>query len=223
MSHTPTPQSAIPSLIDGYRQFKKGQQMQAQFYEELATEGQKAKVLVIACCDARVLPSMVTNAIPGELFVVRNVANLVPPFNSDPRHHGTSAALEFGVLGLNVTDIVVFGHSHCGGIKAMMESESKSANSDFIHAWMDIATPAKEKVLADHPNTNSSELNYYCEKQSLLVSIDNLMTFPWIQSRVEENQLHLHAWYFDLATGAVEAYQTQTTSFVELENWSPPA
>ncbi len=140
-------ESAIFPLIEGYKQFKEKYFKNTKSFDDLVKYGQKPKVLVVACCDSRVDPSIVTNCNPGELFVVRNVANLVPPFDGDHRHHSTSAALEFGVMDLEVSDIIVFGHSHCGGIRALMESSEDENTSDFITAWMSIAKPAKQQVL----------------------------------------------------------------------------
>lgn len=210
--------SAIGSLIKGYKQFKSKHFEQSKSFDELVQYGQKPKILTIACCDSRVDPAIVTGCKPGELFVVRNVANLVPPFESDLRHHGTSAALEFGVLGLGVSDIIVFGHSHCGGVRALMETSEQETSSSFISAWMDIAKPAKQRVLKRHAQCSLDEQARYCEKESLLTSLNNLMTFPWIQQRVLENRLYLHAWYFDLGSGMIEIYQSDTDKFVPLSD-----
>ena len=207
--------SAIPSLIEGYKKFKSKYFDQSKSYEDLVEHGQKPKVLMVACCDSRADPAIITGCEPGELFVVRNVANLIPPFDNDLHHHGTSAALEFAVMGLEVSDIIIFGHSHCGGIRALME-EPKYASSDFISAWMDIAKSAKQRVLKDYPQCSLDDQAHHCEKESLLVSLDNLKTFPWIRERVSKGQLFLHVWYFDLNTGIIEAYHADT-GFIPLE------
>ena len=211
--------SAITPLIEGYKQFKVTYFEESKDYKHLVQEGQKPKVLIIACSDSRVDPAIVmNNTKPGELFVVRNVANLVPPFKHDPRHHGTSAALEFGVLALEVSDIIIFGHRHCGGIQALMETNGGNNNSDFIATWMEVAKPAKERVLKEHSQCSLQEQAHFCEKESLLVSLDNLTTFPWIQERVSNQQLSLHGWYFDLDSGNIEAYDSGEGTFVPLGN-----
>ena len=209
--------SGILSLIEGYKSFKSKHFEQSQSFEELVRYGQNPSSLVVACCDSRVDTAIVTGCKPGELFVVRNVANLVPPFEHDLRHHGTSAALEYGVNGLGVSDIILFGHSHCGGIRALMEMDENNNSSDFMSAWMDIAKPAKRRVLEQHPQGSADEQAHLCEKESLLISLNNLKTFPWIQERIKSNKLFLHAWYFDLSTGFIEAYQSETGEFIPLD------
>lgn len=166
--------------------------------------GQSPKALVIACSDSRVDPAILLGAKPGELFVVRNVANLVPPYDNDSKHHATSSALEFAVTSLGVKDIIVLGHSHCGGINALMARKEGDQKRGFITDWMDIAKPAKEKVLSLYPNLSSMEKDQHCEKESLLISLDNLKTFPWIQTQLEKDELNLHAWYFNMNTGNIE-------------------
>lgn len=210
--------SVIDLLIEGYKKFKTEHFEESNLYDELVENGQQPKVLVVACCDSRVDPAIVTNCKPGELFVVRNVANLVPPYDNDPKHHGTSAALEFGVTSLNVSDIIVFGHSHCGGIRALMEQAEHSPNYTFITAWMNIAKAAKQQVLAEHKHESLDLQSHHCEKQSLIISLQNLKTFPWIADRVAKNRLSLHAWYFNLKTGMIETYQSDINAFVPLEN-----
>ncbi len=211
--------SGLSSLIQGYQKFKAQHFEKKKSYQALVRYGQRPKVLMIACCDSRVDPALIMQCHPGELFVVRNVANLVPPFDQNPRHHSTSAALEFAVKRLEVTDIIVFGHSHCGGIRALMENSRDTMNSDFMSAWMDIAQLAKQEVLTQYPEASIDEKSYHCEKKSLVISKENLLTFPWIKERVLTQKLFLHAWYFDLKTGTIETYQNHPDSqFIPLES-----
>lgn len=209
--------TSITRLIEGYKKFRAKYFENSSLYEELVAFGQTPKVLVIACCDSRVDPALVTRANPGELFVVRNVANLVPPFDKDPRHHGTSAAVEFAVKVLGVTDIIVFGHSHCGGIQALMQTKEERLPTDFIASWMNIATKAKAKVLENHSHLSSAEQTELCEKKSLQISLDNLKTFPWIAERMKENALHIHGWYFNLGTGEIEVFHAEGEKFIPLD------
>lgn len=209
---------SLPKLVEGYKRFQSKHFENSKVYDDLVSKGQKPKALVIACCDSRVDPAIVTDCDPGEIFVVRNVANLVPPFESDLRHHGTSAALEFAVKSLAVSDIIIFGHSHCGGIQALMgNKDGQAPQDDFLTAWMDIATKAKEQVLSEHAELSLEEKIPLCEQASLLISLQNLQTFPWIKARVEQGKLALHAWYFDLGRGAVEAYDPSRQRFFPLD------
>ncbi len=217
MSKHPT-DPAITPLVEGYKQFRSKYFGESKSLEKLVTHDQKPKILVIACCDSRVDPAIVLGSKPGELFVVRNVANLVPPFESDLKHHGTSAALEFGVLGLEVKHIIVFGHSHCGGIRALMDAPDNAPPSNFITAWMDIADSAKAQVLKDHPECSTDEKAHHCEKDSLIISLKNLETFPWIRELAKKKELSLHAWYFDITSGTIDTYQAAQDQFIPLDS-----
>lgn len=202
------------SLIERHKQFKHKHFEVNQTFRPLVEHGQKPKVLVITCCDSRVDPALMLGCEPGELFVVRNVANLVPPLEQSAHQPSVAAALEFAVLGLRITDIIVLGHTHCGGIRALMDSAS--GDNDFISPWMTIAEPAKAHVLAHHGDCSLEEQINHCEMQSLVVSLQHLMTFPWIQEGVEANRLHLHGWLFDLATGVIDAYDEDKKAFFPL-------
>lgn len=211
--------SALVPLIAGYRRFKEQYFANTNFFKELVEKGQRPKVMVIACCDSRVDPAIVTNCAPGKLFVVRNIANLIPPFASELGcNDSTSAALEFGVLHLGVSDIIVLGHSHCGGIRSLMERTDNDAchSTDFIDVWMRLAALAKQKVLADYSQHTFTEQMRLCEQESLLLGLKNLRTFPWIEARVAKDNLFLHAWYFNLDTGILETYDSVRAEFVPL-------
>lgn len=207
-------------LIEGYKTFHAHYFEQSTLYKQLVQEGQKPTTLVIACCDSRVDPAIMTDSQPGELFVVRNVANLVPPFDKNPQYHGTSAAIEFAVKQLDVQHIIILGHSHCGGIRALMQTPLGQSRddmpSDFIHDWMRIAQPAKQNIVTQHPTETLDQQAHHCEKASLRISLDNLHTFPWVHERVTQGRLSLHGWYFDLATGSLETYQSETDQFIPL-------
>lgn len=207
--------ASINSLIEGYRDFKKQDFDQSQLYSDLATYGQKPHSLIVACCDSRLNPAIITGCQPGQLFVVRNVANLVPPYENDDKHHGTSAALEFAVKGLAVQNIIILGHSHCGGIEALMSSDNTN-KTDFINQWMSLAQPAKNHIIKKHSNCSIREQNTLCEKESLALSLSNLTSFPWIRDAVTAKKLALHAWHFDIETGNIESYQDDSGEFILL-------
>ncbi len=188
-------------LIEGYRQFRATiWPVERVRYEVLAAEGQSPQTMVIACSDSRVDPQTVFGALPGELFVVRNVAGLVPPYAVDAGYHGTSAALEFGVRVLKVAHIVVLGHAQCGGVRAMVEGAPDEAR-DFIGPWMAIGAPAVRKVSED---LDPGERLALCEAEVVRLSLANLATFPWIGEAVAAARLQLHGFRFAIRTGVLE-------------------
>jgi carbonic anhydrase len=197
-------------LLDGYRRFREDTwpQQRARF-EALAAQGQKPHTMVIACSDSRVDPAMIFAAGPGELFVIRNVANLVPPYAPDASYHGTSAAVEFGVRVLEVGRIVVMGHAQCGGVRALLEG-APQRGGDFVAGWMDIAAPARRKVLACEPVETQQEA---CELETVRLSMANLMTFPWIADRVATGRLRLRGAHFAVATGRLMVLDSVTGEF----------
>jgi carbonic anhydrase len=186
-------------LLDGYRRFRTNVWPNERArYETLARKGQKPESLVIACSDSRVDPQTVFGASPGELFVVRNVAGLVPPYRPDAGYHGTSAALEYGVRVLKVARVVILGHAQCGGIQAMIKGGPNEAR-DFISAWMKIAEPA---LHAQSGGAGDEEYDH-CEKEVVRLSLANLLTFPWIREASEKGRLELHGFRFDIRSGVL--------------------
>ncbi|MBN9038125.1 MAG: carbonic anhydrase [Rhizobiales bacterium] len=187
-------------LIAGYRNFKKGR-YDAERYRSLAREGQAPKTMMIACCDSRSAPETIFDAGPGELFVVRNVANLIPPYAPDNQNHGTSAALEFAVQALKIRHIVVMGHGRCGGIRAALHPSDKPLSpGDFIGHWMRLLAPAAEAI-ADNALMTPGERQTALERISIRYSIANLRTFPCVRILEEKGKLSLHGAWFDISTG----------------------
>jgi carbonic anhydrase len=185
-------------LLAGYRRFRSEVwPIERTRYETLAARGQRPETLVIACSDSRVDPQTVFGAGPGELFVARNVAGLVPPYEPDARYHGTSAALEYGVRILKVARIVLLGHALCGGVRAMVE-RAPLRKTDFVSAWMKIAEPAL--LLKD--GEGREDLCSH-EQEVVRLSLANLLTFPWIREAVTAGRLSLHGFRFDIRTGAL--------------------
>ncbi|HEU0283115.1 MAG TPA: carbonic anhydrase [Gallionella sp.] len=205
--------SSTKRLIEGFSRFRERHFTQNDaLFRKLVEQGQTPKTLVVACCDARVDPALILDCAPGDLFVIRNVANLVPPAENQGHYHGTSAALEFGVRKLNVEHIIVLGHAHCGGIHALMEGDMQKEDA-FISEWMGIADAAREQVSQEFEDTDSTARHRACEQQAILVSLDNLMTFSWIRERVEQNTLALHGWYFDIERGELLGYNADARQF----------
>ena len=187
-------------LIAGYRRFRSGTwARQRERFELLSHGGQRPRTMLIACSDSRTDPQMIFDAVPGELFVVRNVANLVPPYGPDSHHHGTSAALEFGVRVLKVEHIVVMGHAMCGGIHALLHGAPDEA-SDFVGRWVGMLERARLRALNVAPEHRQD----FCERESVRLSLENLMTFPWIREPVEAGTLMLHGGFFDIRSGILE-------------------
>lgn len=197
----------MDELIEGYRRFRAAQwPRERERFETLTDQGQSPKAMVIACSDSRVDPQMILGARPGEVFVVRNVANLVPPYEQDAAYHGTSAALEFGVRVLQIEHLIVLGHGMCGGVKALLEGAPEEA-SDFVAHWIEIAAPARAATRDVEP----SERQRACEHETVRLSLANLMTFPWIAERVADGRLKLHGGYFDIRHGVLFLLQPDGT------------
>jgi len=192
----------VKALIDGHQRFYKQYfERQRGIYSNLFEEGQSPKFLVISCCDSRVHPAQIMDTVPGDIFVIRNVANLVPINEADGKSHGTSAAMEFAIKHLKVKHIIVFGHSQCGGIRALMEGDHLSNEYSFVDPWMGIVKNAREKVLKEHKDKSFDDQCSYCEKASIEISLNNLLTFPWIKEKCDSGNLTIHGWYFDIETG----------------------
>jgi carbonic anhydrase len=203
-------------LIDGYHSFVETRlPLERSRYEKLAEAGQRPEVMVICCCDSRVSPEVIFDAHPGELFVVRNVANLVPPYSPTGLMHGVSAALEFAVQGLRVKYIIVMGHSHCGGIRAFVEHRDRPDPGDFIDNWTSLIAPAAKSV-GDAARLSPSDYLARIERASVVVTLNNLKSFPWIANRIDDRQLQLLGAYFDVGSGALEVYDPDAAVFAPI-------
>ena len=204
-------------LIDGYNAFAAGRlQREQDRYRELAERGQSPQIMVIGCCDSRVSPEVIFDARPGELFVMRNVANLIPPYSPDGAYHGVSAALEFGVGALRVKHIVVLGHAHCGGVRAYAEEHAPLSPGDFIGRWMSLLAPAAKKVGARADATAADYLKRL-EQASVINSLDNLMTFPRLAKLIEKGKIATHGAYFGVATGDLSVLDRASGQFKPIE------
>lgn len=200
-------------LTSGYETFRQGRlAAERERYATLAEKGQKPEIMVISCCDSRVAPEIIFDAGPGEIFVLRNVANLVPPYAPDSHYHGTSAAIEFALLGLGVKHVVVLGHARCGGIKALSEDGEALHSSDFVGRWMSILEPAREEM---HSCGKQGDLEAL-ELAGIRHSLENLRSFPFLRRREEDGRLTLHGAYFDVATGILRVLGEDGASFHDL-------
>ncbi len=185
------------------------------WYRRLATEGQRPRAMIVSCCDSRVHVTSIFGADSGEFFIHRNIANLVPPYEPDGASHGTSAAIEYAVTALKVAHLIVIGHSNCGGVNgchAMCSGKAPELEerSSFVGRWMDILRPGFEKVKG---MASEDDQIRALEKEAVLISLENLMTFPFINEAIEADELTLHGLWTDLAEGELHAYDPITESF----------
>lgn len=204
-------------LADGYRLWRDDRLPHERGrLAQLAALGQAPQALVIGCCDSRVSPETIFSSGPGELFVLRNVANVVPPFRPDGKHHGTSAAIEFAIAGLAIPHIVVMGHSQCGGIRAYLNSGDDSTRGDFIGPWMDLVGGAKEDALERDPKLTGRALETAVEEAAIRLSIRNLRTFPEIKRREAEELVTISGLHLNISNGDLRVLDEATGNFSDL-------
>ena len=204
---------ATERLVDGFRSFRsRYYEQDPALFQELVQKGQNPRIMMVACADSRITPSFVYSLEPGELFVVRNVANLVPPAELDGHLHGTSAAVDFAVEHLKVEHIIINGHSHCGGIQSLLEG----AEGRYMRPWVEIAKDARTSMLAQYPNASPEEQAKALGQAAILVSLENLLSFDSVRRRVVRGDLQLHGWYFDLDEGRLLRYERKTQRFERL-------
>ncbi|HVZ04896.1 carbonic anhydrase [Hyphomicrobium sp.] len=206
------------ALADRYRRFKfRYFAPNAAQYEQLATRGQNPDTMVISCCDSRVDPETIFSAMPGELFVLRNIANLVPPYETGGNYHGVSSAIEFAVLNLDLKHLITIGHSGCGGIKAAWDQNAAvQTEAQFISRWMSMLEDARLAVLASNPNASPEEKQRALELAGIQQSLKNLRTFPFVREKEEAGKLQLHGAHFDIKTGTLSVFDNETGAFQPL-------
>jgi carbonic anhydrase len=211
----------LDKLVDGYRRFRSGAyQNQRQRYDALACKGQNPRVMVIACCDSRVDPTIVFDAAPGEMFVLRHIAALVPPCERDGKHHSASAAIEFAVTQLEVSDIVIFGHGGCGGIAASLSrrfDHAPECDGGFIRNWMEIVAPERDRVAAAAALSADIDAQRALELAAIRLSIGNLRSFPFVGARESEGRLRLHGAFFDIADGILRLLDPDAGRFIAVD------
>ena len=205
-------------LADRFRRFKFRHFAPNQdHYEELATYGQNPDTMIVSCCDSRVDPETIFNAMPGELFVMRNVANLVPPYETGGKFHGVSSAIEFAVMNLRIKHLIVMGHSGCGGIKAALDQHAAiETEAKFISRWMSMLSEARLSVLAAHQMSSQAERVAALEFEGIKNSIKNLRTFPFVRELEEKGRLDLCGAHFDISTGTLSVLNPMTGAFYSL-------
>ena len=211
----------LDGLVEGYRRFRGGAyRRQRQRYDELACKGQQPQVMVIACCDSRVDPTIVFDSAPGEMFVLRHIAALVPPCERDGKHHSASAAIEFAVTQLGVSDVVVFGHGGCGGIAASLSrrfDQAPECDGGFVRNWMEIVAPERDRVVAAAAVSVDVDAQRALELAAIRLSIANLRSFPFVDARERAGRLRLHGAFFDIADGVLRLLDTDAGRFVAVD------
>ena len=207
----------VERFIAGFERFRRQHIDEApDSWQDLVAE-QRPRTLLIGCSDSRVDPALLLGSAPGEIFTVRNVANLVPRNENTVGNHGVSAAIQFAVDSLLVERVIVLGHSSCGGIGALISQHlPQEGENDFIGRWVSIAEPARLRVMREMPDASQAARRRACEMAAILVSLKNLMSFPWVKRRVEAGELTLHGWYFDMKAGALLAYSRDEDAFLPL-------
>ncbi|MDD5359294.1 MAG: carbonic anhydrase [Sulfurovaceae bacterium] len=207
----------IESIINGYQDFQDLHfKENEERFKDLIQNGQKPKALFIGCSDSRVIPEMITSSDPGELFIVRNVGNFVAPFKPDEEYHATASAIEYAVGILGVTDVIICGHSYCGAIESLYKEPIYDI--DIIHTmkWLDLGKEAKDYAVSNKPNLPKDELLRYTEKVSVVFQLNNLMTYPIIQKKLNEKKLFIHGWYYDIVHGKISYYDNDEKIFKPL-------
>jgi carbonic anhydrase len=205
-------------LADRYRRFKHRHfEANMEQYQELATYGQSPDVMIVSCCDSRVDPETIFSAMPGELFVMRNVANLIPPYETGGTYHGVSAAIEFAVLNLRIKHLLIMGHSSCGGIKAALNHEAaRQTEAQFISKWMSMLEPARLSVMASHQGASRKDMEKALELEGVKTSLQHLRTFPFLAELENNGKLALHGAHFDIGTGRLTVLNEATGTYYAL-------
>jgi len=185
-------------------------------FKALAEQGQNPKALFIGCSDSRVMPAMITGSKPGDLFIIRNIGNFVAPYQPDANYHATAAAIEYAISVLELTDIIVCGHSHCGAIASLYKKIEHTEENIHTLKWLELGEAPKKIAMMSIPSDNKEELLRYTEKASVIFQLENLLTYPAVKRRTDEGKLFLHGWYYDIENGMIEYYDDERYEFTPL-------
>ena len=207
-------------LIERYRDWKRTEfEENKSWFNKISNEGQNPSTMVISCCDSRLHVTSIFGADNGEFFIHRNIANLVPPYNPDGDHHGTSAAVEYAIKELNISNIIIMGHSKCGGISSgyyLCKNQNTKRDTIFIDKWLNILKPAFKKVLSKNKEISDEQGIQDLEKESIVTSINNLIDFPFVREAIIKKNLVLHGVWHNIATGNIESFDPDSLEFVEI-------
>lgn len=206
----------IKEVLQGYSAFKEEYFKQhTALFQQLTTEGQHPKIMLVMCADSRITPDLIFGLQPGDMFVLRNIANLVHHFQETTSDFSTRAAIEYAVQHLQIKHIVVLGHSSCGGIRALIQqAQQQQSSGQFIDPWLACASPVAERVIQTHADASLQQQCYHCELASIQHSLNNLESYPWIQNKLSSTELELHGWHFDISCGELLCYDKVQQKFI---------
>ena len=207
----------IKSIIEGHNDFQSVKfKKNKERFKNLVEEGQNPKALFIGCSDSRVMPELITSSKPGDLFIARNIGNFVAPYNPNVDYHAIASSIEYAVSVLEVTDIIVCGHSECGAISALFKKIEPTDENLHTIKWLELGESAKRAALLSMKGQPQEEIVRYTERISVVFQLENLLTYPAVKRRVEEGMLFLHGWHYDLKDGKIEYYDEEQYEFREL-------
>jgi carbonic anhydrase len=208
------PKKPVDKLLAGYRSFRRTRFLRyRRLYQRLADKGQRPGVMLVACSDSRVSPTTVFSADPGDIFVARNIASIIPPFDPDSKPRSVGAALEYAVKVLKVSDIVVLGHGRCGGVHALLTKGEGLPPNDYLAPWVEIAAPARDLCPPNMDKMSHEERGLCGEQAVIQLSIKNMGSYPWIRERLDNGSLQLHGFHFDLFNGKMSRFNSERGSF----------
>jgi carbonic anhydrase len=210
----------IKELIEGNEFFRN--QLFSTFEEglkESVIHGQHPEVLFIGCSDSRITPDLMLNTRPGDMFILRNVGNFVPPFKKDEDFHGSAAAIEYAISVLNVKNIIVCGHSHCGACRSLYEDIPESDSFVHVKTWLKLGEPAKKRTLKNQNFTTEQEMYRATERNSIRHQLENLLTYPEVEQRINDGRVKVHGWYYDIETGQIDFYDKKTDTFKPVKEY----
>jgi len=206
-------------IVDGHKEFlRHKEEFQKELFMELAEIGQSPTALFVTCSDSRVAPNLITNTKPGDMFITRNIGNLIPPYKADSDYHSTTAVIEYAVHNLDVPHIIICGHSDCGAIKTALKPRPNiiEEGSQHIYKWLELTKPAIDESKRLYPTHSQKDLQRLTEKTSVIYQLENLKTYPLIQKKIAEGKLELHGWHYDIATGNIKYYDEDKKIFEPL-------
>ncbi|MCI0501389.1 MAG: carbonic anhydrase [Epsilonproteobacteria bacterium] len=207
----------IEQLIKGHKEFQNLHFKKFEFeFDELVEKGQSPEILFIGCSDSRVVPDLITGSKPGDLFILRNIGNFVPPFQKDNDFHGSAAAIEYAVSVLGVKNIIVCGHSHCGACEALYKKLPDSDDLVHVRKWLELGKVPKAFVEDNFKNYKFDDKLRFTEQISVIFQLENLLTYPAVKRRVEEGNLTVHGWYYELQSGNIKYFDSESMEFTEL-------